>query len=508
MTAFKHPGRREALAGLLLFTAARAANAQGADAPAGKTLTIAVGSDANTFDPHNTATINADLSVLSHVYTSLVQRDANLKLQPALATSWQAVDPRTWRFTLRGGVTFANGEALDAAAVKANFERVRDPKVNARLRPWFELVTSENVISPTELEVVTSAPYPALPDQLSMFFMLPPKWLTSANPATTTMPSGPYEITGFRRGDRLTLTARAGYAGEKPAFDTVVFRTIPEISSRIAALLAGEVDLITGIPPSELARIAASGRAESGSVDSIRSFFVKFNNLAPPFKDNAKLRLALNYAVDKQGIVDSLLGGLGKVSSCQILTPDYYGFNPDLKPIPYDPDRARALLREAGVTTPLTVDFDVPNGVYLLSEEITQTVAAQLADVGVTANIHEMDFGTFMNKYLRSHTMAPMAYLSLAWPTLDADGLLSFLESGNIYAYWDDAEFTQLLRDSRQATDAETRKNLLQRAAARACEQAPILFLFTQPATYGVSRRVMWHARGDDWVRAADFTPR
>jgi len=243
-------------------------------------------------------------------------------------------------------------------------------------------------------------------------------------------------------------------------------------------------------------------------VDSTRTFFVRYNNLIPPMRDSRNLRLALNYAIDKQAIVDTILGGLGRVANCGILTPAYFGFNTELQPIPYDPARARQLLREAGITGPITIDFDVPVGTYLLAQEVTQAIAAQLEEIGVRANIHEMEFGAFMNKYLRGGGLAPLGYISLAWPTLDGDGLLSFFETGNIYAYWADAPFSDLLRRSRLAATTDERRSLLQQAAARLCEESPSLWLFTQPATYGLSNRVTWQARGDDWVLARDFAPR
>src|SRR5690606_25628036 len=135
------------------------------------------------------------------------------------------------------------------------------------------------------------------------------------------------------------------YYGAKPAFDTVVFRIVPEVSSRIAALMAGEVDIITGVPPSEFDRVNQSGKAKAGAVNSTRTFMVCFNTLKPPFKDNVKLRQAVNYAVDKKAIVDAILGGHGRVADCQILSPDYFGYNGDLKPYPHDPAKAKALLK-------------------------------------------------------------------------------------------------------------------------------------------------------------------
>jgi peptide/nickel transport system substrate-binding protein len=496
-------GKSTALAALIAIAAMGTAFAQNA-----RTLTIAFANNVNTYDPHMTATIGTDMSLLAHLYAALVTRGPDLQLRPQVATAWTAVDQTTWRITLRTGVTFANGEKLDAAAVKWNIDRVRDPAVNARIRAWFELVQDVRVISDTEVEIKTSQPYPALIDQLTMFLLLPPQWTAQNNPAAATMPSGAYEVREIRPGDRITLAARAGYWGDAPAFETVVFRIVPEASSRIAALMAGEVDLITGVPPSEFERINRGNRARAGSVDSTRTFFVRYNNLIAPMQNNRNLRLALNYAIDKQAIVDTILGGLGRVANCGILTPAYFGFNQELRPIPYDPARARQLLREAGITGPITIDFDVPTGVYLLSQEITQAIAAQLEEVGIRARINEMEFGAYMNKYLRARALAPMAYISLAWPTLDGDGLLSFFETGNIYAYWEDEPFTTLLRQSRLAPNADERRRLLQQAAARLCEESPSLWLFTQPATYGLSNRVTWQARGDDWILARDFAPR
>lgn len=495
--------RRAALALAVAAGLASAATAQQ------RAITVAVGANINTLDPHNTATVQTDLSVISHLHAALLIRGPDMKLQPQLATAWRAVDDLTWRFTLRGGVTFSNGEALDAAAVKWNFDRVLDAKNNARVRPWFALVKEVVAASPTELEVRTSAPFPALPAQLTTFFLLPPQWTAANNPATAAVGAGPYELKQFTPGDRVVMAARAGWFGDKPAFDTVTFRVIPEAGARIAAVLAGEVDLITSVPPSEFKRINASGRAQAASVDSVRTVFIKYNVLQQPFRDNVKLRQALNLAVDREGIRDAIWGGIGTLAPCQLLTPAYFGFNPDLKPPPYDPARAKQLLQEAGIRPgQLTIEFEVPVGPYLLAQDIAQAIAAQLQEVGVGTKIVEMEFGAFMNKYIRASNMGQMAYLSHAWPTLDADGLLSLLESGNVYAYWADEPMTTLIREARQTTNPERRLALYKQATERICEQAPMLWLFNQPVTYATSTRVRWLARGDDWVRAADFLAR
>lgn len=473
---------------------------------AAATATIALNTTVNTLDPHMTASVGSDLSVLSHIYPALVLRGPDLKLRPELATSWRAVNDTTWRFTLKAGAKFANGEPIDAAAVKWNLDRVRDPNVNARIKAWFTPISAVNVISPTEVEVVTSAPYPSLADQISMFLLLPPQWAASHKPASETLSGGRYILTENVPGDRLTLKVNPDYFGEKPPFDSVVFLIIPEPASRVAALLAGEVSLIAGIPTSELARINNSGKAQAGSVPSMRSVMIKFNTEKAPL-DNKAVRQALNYAVDKQGISQALFNGQAPVSQCQVLTPSYFGYNPDLPPYAYDPSKARALLKQSGADLSQTIALDVPTGTYLQGNEVAQVVAAQLGEVGLKVAINEMEFSKYMNKYLKTHELAQTSLLAQAWPTLDADGLLTLFAPGNNYAYWNDAAFGKALAAGRSSTQPEVRQAAYRQATQIMCDEAPAIFLYAQPATYGVAKAVHWQKRGDDWVRAFDMTP-
>jgi len=499
--------RRPALAWALALLCAAGVSSGALAQP--RSLTVAVGTNINTLDPHNTATVQTDMSVISHLHAALLIRAPDMSLQPQLATSWRAVDDLTWRFTLRDGVTFANGEKLDAEAVKWNFDRVRDPANNARVRPWFSLVKDVEVISPTEIEIRTSGPFPALPAQLSAFFLLPPRWTASNNPANAAVGAGPYELVSFIAGDRVVMKARPGWFGGPQTFETMTFRVIPEAGARIAALLAGEVDMIQGIPPSEFQRINASSRARAEAVDSTRIVLIKFNLLTQPLADNVKLRQALNAAVDREAIRDTIWGGMGTLNTCQMLTSAYFGYNEALRPPAYDPARARRLLAEAGIRPgQVTLDLEVPVGPYLLAQDVAQAVAAQLEDIGVKVRIVEMEFGAFMNKYLRAQNMGQMAYLTFAWPTLDADGILSLFEAGVQYAYWNDQTFTGFLKEARTTTDPERRRAIYRQATEYMCEQAPVLWLFTQPVTYATTNRVQWQARGDDWVRAWDFSPR
>jgi peptide/nickel transport system substrate-binding protein len=467
-------------------------------------VTIALRVAVNTLDPHMTASVGSDLSVLSHIYPALVLRGPDLKLQPALAESWQATDPNTWRFRLKLGAKFANGEKLDATAVKWNLDRVRDKAVGARIAAWFELVSEVKVIDDTTVEVKTASPYPAFVDQLSMFLLLPPQWTQTHKPASETMSGGPYVVKENIPGDKITLTANPDYWGPKPGVQTVIFRTIPESAARTAALEAGEVDLITGVPATEIKRINERGTAQAGAIESTRMLLGKFNHQKAPI-DNIKLRQAINYAIDKEGIAKAVYDGNTSAANCQLLTPAYFGYNSDLKPYPYDPEKAQKLLAESGVKLSQPIEIEIPVGTYLQGEELTQVIASQLQEVGLNVKITELEFGAFMNKQLKTRNLAQVAVQGLAWPTIDADGMLTMFAPGNIYDYWNNKEFGNLLEKGRASVDAKERAKIYADATKLMCDQAGALFLFAQPATYGVSKRVTWQARGDDWVRAIDM---
>ena len=470
-----------------------------------KMLTIGITTTVNTLDPHLTTTVGTDLSLLSHIYPSLVLRGPDMKIAPSLATDWKNVDDNTWRITLRSDAAFGDGEKIDAEAVKWNFDRVKDPAVNARVRPWFNQISEVKVISPTELEIKTASPYPALIEQLSMFFLLPPKWTASHKPATETAPGGgPYILTSVKPGESFTLEANAKYWGTKPDFDKVVIRVIPEPSSRVASLLAGEVDFVNSIPTTELARIASSANAQSGAVPSTRTVFIKFNTLKPPL-DNKLFRQALNYAVDKEGIVKAIFNEQAEIAYCSAMSKTYFGFNQDLKPYAYDPDKAAELLEKAGGAPSEPIELDVPSGTYLNGEEVVQAVASQLEEIGVKTKIVEMQFSAYMDKYLKTKELARLSLLSQAWPTIDADGLLNLFAPGSPYAYWNNADFGKALEEGRSTMDKTKRLAAYKKATEVMCDEAPVLFLYTQPTTFGLSKRITWTPRGDDWVRAFDM---
>lgn len=275
----------------------------------------------------------------------------------------------------------------------------------------------------------------------------------------------------------------------------------------MSGLLSGELDVVTGVDPQDVDRLRVDRSLAMQQTQTTRMAFIKLNAINGPMQD-VRLRQAVNYAVDKDAIVRSLLKGSVQASPGQLITPDYTGYTQGLQGYPYDPDRARELLAQAGYGPDrrLRVDLAVPSGTYVAGELVVQAVAQQLSQVGVDVAIHTETFSVYMQKYLKEKAMPDLQYITQAWPTLSADGLYGLFTSDSPYAYWDDQVFTSAVRTATAATNAADRDAALAEAARRARDQAPVLFLFPQPGIAATAAGLHWQARPDDWVRPADMS--
>jgi len=467
-------------------------------------LVIGLGSNMTTLDPTNAQVVGTDVSLMAHLYSSLVRRQASGELVGDLATSWEAIDDHTWKFTLREDVVFPNGKKLDAEVVKWNIERMRDPATKSRNRAWFAAVERVEVVSPTEVRVITSQAYPALPAQLTMLFFLEPGWVAEHNAATETMGTGAFELVEYDPGQSILLTARKGYYGKAPAFDRLRYRIVPEAAARVAGVETGELDLALDIPLEDIETLDGRDGIKAGWVQSARTMSVRINTTVEPLASNIELRKALNYAIDKESIVNNLLEGKGTVSACQVISSDYFGHNPDLKPYPYDPEKAREIIAASGIGNQ-PIELQVPTGRYFMASEIGQIVAGQLEEVGLKVVLREYDFATWVKPYAAGQ-MGPLALMGQSWPTLDASGLLTLYTSGNVSGYFKNPNFDEAVKAASATVDPQKRQEAFRQATQLFCDAAPVIFLFHQPLTYATSADVNWAPRGDDWVLVDDFS--
>lgn len=507
--AMARPARAWAVAVVVLVTTA-ASSCSFSGSPAGDegsdTLRIAISSDLSNLNPWMTRTVAPDLSILSQIYSPLVVRDNDLKLKPALATSWEQVTDRTWRFHLRTGVTYSNGKPFNAEVVKWNIDKVLDDSTKARVKATFVGVTGVQVRDEVTVDITSAKPNTTIPAGLTSMFFLEPSWAQTHDPSTEAMGTGPYNLVSWRKQSSIVLKRRdAGYWGTAPAFGNVEYRVIPETSSQIASLRTGEVDLITGFGSDQLAGLHGASDITSGALSTTRSAFLYADTTKAPMKD-VRVRQAVNYAINKQAIVDSLLGGNTKVSpSGQVLTPEYGGYNDKVEPYPYDPAMARRLLAESGHAHGLKIEFKFPAATYLFADQIVQAITAQLAQVGITAHTSSMPKAEYTDMNYARTSLPDLGYLTYSWWTLDGADLLANFAGGGAQQFWSNARFDNLITKALASPDQAQRDGYTLQAVQVMHDDAGFIFLFPQPLTYAYNSHLAYTPRPDDWLRASDI---
>lgn len=491
---------------LLMGACADGGGGSGSATKADSPLRIAFGTDVTTLNPWMTKSVATDMSVISQIYQTLTVRQSDLAIKPLLAESWEHSAPDTWTFKLRQGVTFADGEPFNAAAVKWNIEKVQDPATKARIAPNMAIVKSVTAVGDSTITIQTKTPDTTIPALMSYFFFVAPKWADGHDLASQPMGTGPYELKTWNHNSLIELKKRANYWGQAVSYSDVQYKILPDPASQIAALQTGDVDLITLVGPDQMDRVKAIQDVTAGSIPTIRSAFLMLNTRNKPL-DNPQVRQALNYAVDKDTIVKNLFHGLTAPSPGEPLTKEYVGFNADASAYPYDPAKAKQLLAEAGYAKGFSITLSYPSSTYLLADKVTQVVKEQLGTVGVTVNVTPEPFASWLSN-MYAGKIADGVYLTYAWPTLDGSDLLRNFAPDGAQTFWTNQDFATALVAAQGTGDEAQHAQNIQSAVAIMRDDAPFVFLFAQPLTYAHSSSVNWTPRPDDWVRADDMTRR
>src|SRR5881397_2829195 len=322
----------------------------GAQGTQKRELVVAQGGDISKFDPHFSTSSN-DIRVSFNLFDNLVSRHPDGKLHPGLATEWKLHGQTQWTFRVRPGVKWHNGDPFTAADAKWSLERTWDPKVGTRVSTVFTTIDRIEVLDPSTLVIHTKKPDPLLPARLAFYGgqIVPQKYIEkvgndefNAKPVGT----GPVRFVSWTKDDKLVLEANPDYWGGKIEAERVVLRSIPETAPRIAALLKGEVDVITQLPPDQGERITGnpSTRVEGALYAGL--YVLAVNSKRPPL-DNPLVKQALSLAIDRNAIVKELWRGRGIVPTGPIAKGDNH-FDTTLAPLAYDPREAREQLKKGG----------------------------------------------------------------------------------------------------------------------------------------------------------------
>lgn len=470
-------------------------------------VTIAQGTGPVSMDPLKDSTLAMQAIYLT-MYEGLTATDGRGKVLPLLAESWTNLSDTTTQFKLRKGVKFSNGEPFDATAVDFTVKRMQDPKEASTKLSILNDVVKTEIIDPLTVNIVTKALSPFLLVNLSQLYLVPPKYtVEKGDDAAALAPigTGPYKQTEYTRDERVVVEANPDYWGTKPKVQKIIWRTIPEASTRIAALQAGDVDMISNVPADSIQTLKSAGLTIANSGAGL-GMILHLNTLAAGPLQNVKVRQALNYAVDKESIVKNVLLGYGKVLPGQLPTPDTFGFNPNLKAFPYDPTKAKALLAEAGYPNGIDLQFSASSGRYLKDKETSEAIVSQMGTANIRVKLTLQEAGAFFAK-ARSGSCCDL--FMIGWfssPQFDADKVLSWFAATSPYSYWRNPEFDKLLTDAKATTDQAKRQQLYNRATQLMYDEAPGVFLFEEDVIYAVGKNLAsWKPRPDDIIRYQDL---
>ena len=510
--------RREFLTkgGLLIGTALTVPGLARPDAPAaaagvasGTTnrsgqVIAAVSERALTLDPSDHYSISST-SVLRHIFDPLIDVTNNSKFVPALAESWEVVNPTTWHFTLRRGVTFHDGSPFNADSVVYTLTRVRD---NTRLIKSFvyQDLGAVEKDGPYSVKVTTKHPFGSLPSHLTMLGMLPPN---AAGREDTffqqPVGTGPFKFVRWTRGERIEMAANPNYWKPGiPKVERATFRFVPELSTRVAGLRAGEFHVVDRLPPDMVQTLRGSPGVKAQSVLGIEVQQWLFQLAKDPDK-NPLLRKAVSLGIDRNTIVKEFMLGFARAAVCPV-PPGLVGYV-DLGVKPYDPDKAKALLKQAGYNgEPL--DFVLMKDLYPKQLEIAQAVQAMLTGVGVKINIRNIEIATA--REMRAAGNYDMFYSGWAHLPHDPDWYFGqwFTQSGAAkLSRYNNPKVEQLVIDARSPDPKIRQQRYEDLERILWTEEEPTIWPFYSRAIYGVRDTLQnYEARGDYYVLLSEVS--
>lgn len=484
-----------------------------AAAQAKDTLVVGLASIITTLDPHMHFE-RVGILVNINMFDSLLHKNTKLEYEPSLATSWKALDETTWEFKLRQGVKFHNGDPMTAEDVKYSFERVLDQTKKSPQYGNIRAIKEVKIVSPDTIHIVTEKPYPLLLERLVFFPIVPKQHVEKVGDQafgeSATVGTGPWKLVEYRRGQTVRLEAFDQHWRGQPAFKHLTFRGIPEVATQIAELKTGGVDIIRNVSADLVPDLESHAATYVSSTPILRTHYVALDMREPPF-DNRLVRQAANYAINRDAVVQRMMAGLGRVVPT-VVHPAAFGFDPEVKPYPYDPKKARELLAQAGF--PNGVDITL-HSAFVEFRPVFEAIAQMLTEVGIRTTPRMWDPGPAWNKFFIGEGKATHGYYG-SWgyySVFDADAILHPLYhtepggwAGKWYARVEGLD--PLIDEARSTVDQAARQRTYSRILRLIKDEAPSIFLWHQYDTLGVSNKVEYAARGDEWLWLYDAKPR
>ena len=494
-----------------------------------QTIRIANQGDALSLDPHS-LNESLQLSTTANVYESLVGRNKDLSVAPLLATSWKQTSPTVWRFELRKNMQFHDGTPFTADDVLFSFARAAGE--GSDLKSNTTDIKELRKVNDHTIDIETKGPFPILPDVITTLMIMSKKWCEE-NKATIPVDrrkgientasfkangTGPYRVRERQPNVRTTFVRNGTYWGKiEGNAQEVIFTPIANPATRVAALVSGEVDVMEPVPVQDIARINASPTARVIAGPELRTIFLGMDQKRDellyssvkgknPFKDK-KVRQAFYQAIDIVGIQRKVMRGASRPTALMV-GPGITGWNAEQdKRLPYDAEAAKKLLAEAGYPNGFEVTMNCPNDRYVNDGQVCQSVAANLARIGVKVNLAAETKGTYFPKILRRDT----SFYLLGWTpsTYDSHNALTALmacpddKTGagqfNLGAYCN-PKVDELTKKIQSETDKPKRDAMIKEAFAMHTDDIGHLPLHQQTLAWGVSKKVELTQMADNYM--------
>lgn len=473
-----------------------------ATASADNTLRIGYSADPETLDIHEQ--LSGGILRLSHLsFDPLVRWTKDFEFEPRLATEWEQVDDTTMRMTLRDDVTFHSGNRLTAEDVVWTIERL---KQSPDYKGIFEPIAEAEAIDETTVEIRTHEPYGLMLNLATYIFPLDSAFyngetddgkdkseiVKSGNSFASRNLSGtgPFIVTERRQGVRVEMERFDDYWDEDSGnVDRIVITPISENASRVAALLSQDVDFIDAVPPNDMDRVREADGVSMVEIPGTRIIGFQLNEeTKEPFQD-ARVRQAVDLAINQEGIVDRLMRGFG-TPAAQFSPEGYSGHNPDLTPR-YDVERALELMAEAGYEDGFEIDMIAPNNRYVNDAQIAQAVANMLSRINIDVNLRTMPLAQYWPEF--DERESDMAMIGWHADTEDTANFFQYLAScidtetgaGQYnYGNYCNEELDALVAEADAETDLDKRAEMLQEAERMLYEDVGYITLHWQDLAY------------------------
>lgn len=517
----------------LLGAAALLAASVPAMAPMAQTaeVRIAVRTDVSSIDPHYHAYI-PNRAISRHIFDSLTALSPRGEVRPGLAASWKVVQEDVWEFSLRDAA-FHDGSKVTAEDVAFTFVRAPDvPNSPSSYRTFMKSVDSVEVIDPRTVRIRTKGPAPTLLVDIEAIAILSKaaaegRATSDFNAGRAALGTGPYRFVEWQAGSRLVLERNPAYWGGAEPWSRVTFRPIANDGARVAAILSGDVDMIEGVPGIDRAKLAAHPNLAIHEADAFRIIYLQMDSArdaSPGLKDNAgqplarnpfkdaRVRQAISLAINREGLAERLLSGQAKPAAQYV--PAYVpGASPNLKPLPFDPERARALLREAGWADGFQMGLAGSNDRYPNDAQVAQAIGQMLARIGVKVDVQTMPASQLFSRGSKLEFSAilsgwvgngePSSTLVSLMATFDPAKGMGASNRGR----WSSAAYDAALQTALRTMDEPKRLALYGQAAEIAIAEMGMIPVYFTINTWATRKDLTYVARGDETSLAMGLRP-